>query len=118
MRIKAGMIRMCRRHAWGSDADALDEAAEVIERLTRERDEAVLVMADGIYEAALAGQTGIREHGLALTVERLRTAAARIAKLEAALRDAEKRLRGAGMLGGSDDPIVAAIRALKEPTHD
>jgi hypothetical protein len=63
------------------------EAADTIERLREERDEAVLVMADGIYEATLAGQTGIREHGLALTVERLRAAAARIAQLENELED-------------------------------
>jgi hypothetical protein len=71
-----------------------------IEMLVRERDDARLkaVKVDqGIARAVIDGRE-------------------RIAKLEAALRDAEKRLRGAGMLGGSDDPIVAAIRALKEPT--
>jgi hypothetical protein len=34
-----------------------------------------------------------------------------------ALKDAGKRLRGAGMLGGEDDPVVAAIaKAIKDPS--
>ena len=80
--------------------DIYHRAAMTIEMLVRERDDARLkaVKVDqGIARAVIDGRE-------------------RIAKLEAALRDAEKRLRGAGMLGGSDDPIVAAIRALKEPT--
>ncbi len=32
-----------------------------------------------------------------------------IDRLYAALVDAEKRLRGAGMLGGNDDPVCAAL---------
>ncbi|WP_276200354.1 hypothetical protein [Chelatococcus sp. XZ-Ab1] len=33
----------------------------------------------------------------------------RAAQMENALRDAQKRLRGAGMLGGDDDPVNAAL---------
>lgn len=36
--------------------------------------------------------------------------AARAEAAEAALRDAQKRLRGAGMLGGDDDPVNAALK--------
>jgi hypothetical protein len=36
-------------------------------------------------------------------------ACARAARLEEALRDAAKRLLGAGMLGGPEDPVVAAL---------
>jgi hypothetical protein len=78
-----------------SPCNALLDAETRIAELTRERDEA----RDG------------REARHRAWLE----AKARNAELEAALRDAEKRLRGAGMLGGSDDPIAAAIRALKEP---
>ena len=42
LRIKSDMLRMGEPIAFGSDADALDEAADAIERLTRERDEARL----------------------------------------------------------------------------
>lgn len=31
-------------------------------------------------------------------------------RVSAALRDAQKRLRGAGMLGGDDDPVNAALK--------
>jgi hypothetical protein len=34
----------------------------------------------------------------------------RTAQMENALRDAQKRLRGAGMLGGDDDPVNAALK--------
>lgn len=34
----------------------------------------------------------------------------RTAQMENALRDAQKRLRGAGMLGGGDDPVNAALQ--------
>lgn len=33
-----------------------------------------------------------------------------VGKAEAALLDAQKRLRGAGMLGGDDDPVNAALK--------
>lgn len=35
----------------------------------------------------------------------MRQQEAEIARLRTALADAEKRLRGAGMLGGDDDPV-------------
>lgn len=34
----------------------------------------------------------------------------RTAQMENALRDAQQRLRGAGMLGGDDDPVNAALK--------
>ncbi len=38
-------------------------------------------------------------------------------EMREALKDAEKRLRGAGMLGGEDDPVVAAItKAAQDPS--
>jgi hypothetical protein len=40
LRTKAGMLRMGEPIAWGSDADAIEEAADIIDRITRERDEA------------------------------------------------------------------------------
>ena len=40
LRTKAGMLRMGEPITFGSDADALDDAADTIERLTRERDQA------------------------------------------------------------------------------
>jgi hypothetical protein len=68
-----------------------------------------------VYEALIRERDEARD-GREVRHRAWLEAKARNGKLEAALRDAEKRLRGAGMLGGSDDPIVAAIRALKEPT--
>jgi hypothetical protein len=113
--------------------DIYHRAAMTVEMLVRERDEArsrfndidLCRMAQSPCNALLDAEARIAE----LTRERDEArdgrearhrawleAKARNGRLEAALRDAENRLRGAGMLGGSDDPIVAAIRALKEPT--
>lgn len=36
-------------------------------------------------------------------------------ELVAALADAQKRLRGAGMLGGDDDPVCAALAKARQP---
>ena len=77
------------------------------------------------YECPAAGTAMHAAHVmlLALVEERDRLAAgldhqiveraalaARAEAAEAALRDAQKRLRGAGMLGSDDDPVNAALK--------
>jgi hypothetical protein len=74
LRVKAGMLRMGERIAFGSDADALEDAADAIERLTRERDEA-----RAVFDVKTASQI------IAALQEADLRSKDRIAKLEAAL---------------------------------
>jgi hypothetical protein len=95
LRIKVGMIRMGERIAFGSDADALDEAADTIERLTKERDEA---RAAALEEAAKVAEQKFR-------IDQNR----RDRMLD---EEWEQDRETAG------DEIAAAIRALEETPHD
>lgn len=66
------------------------------------------IAADSIVTQALARlieQIVAEIHDAKIAPMRRRTA-----QMENALRDAQKRLRGAGMLGGDDDPVNAALK--------
>ena len=93
MRVKADMLRMGEPIAFGSDADALEDAAEAIERLTRERDEARV--------AALEEAAGVANE----------FRGAKHAAHDIATGVFPKQ----SFMG---EAIAAAIRSLKEPTHD
>jgi len=79
LRLKAAMLRLGERIAFGSDADALEDAADSIAELTRERDEARANCA-ATAENCTAWHEGAIAH-----MTRADLAEARIAKLEAAL---------------------------------
>lgn len=84
-----------------------------VERLTRERDEArddcadITANADYYAERALKAESA------------LAAAQKRCGELIDALKDAEKRLRGAGMIGRIDnDPVLAALAGKDAPLSD
>jgi hypothetical protein len=83
LRIKANMLRMGERIAFGSDSYALECAAETIERLIRERAAAVHLGKAGAYKAnpeyTWAEWAADRQ-------KELDAAEARVAELEEALR--------------------------------
>lgn len=56
LRLKAAMLRLGERIAFGSDADALEDAADAIAELTRERDEARVA---ALEEAATAAEMAL-----------------------------------------------------------
>jgi hypothetical protein len=133
LRLKAAMLRLGERIAFGSDADALEDAADAIAKLTRERDEAraafdaktAAQIIVALQEADLRRKDRIAE----LTRERDE---AREAALEEAAKvadarelhwseDAEQSSSGAAAhifrrKADAAEQIAAAIRALKEPT--
>jgi len=127
LEIKAAMIRMGEPIAWGSDADALEEAADTIERLTRERDQANAA-AEG-HEAKWQSICKAERSDFGTCAcsydeagdvclyhsPQLAAAEARIAKLEAALRT-----WGEAFATGRHEPLVIACEtaraALEEPT--
>lgn len=64
---------------------------------------------DGIARGVAIGTASGVERALAPLVKEFRRIRDENAMLRRALRDARARLRGAGMLGGDDDPVNAAI---------
>jgi hypothetical protein len=82
LRIKSDMLRMGEPIAFGSDADALGSAADIIERLTRERDEARVSVDKAIAELGLwARRCGEQEAHKMGAESFARSAEARIAEL-------------------------------------
>ena len=90
LRVKANMLRMGERIAFGSDSYALECAAETIERLIRERAAAVHLGKAGAYKAnpeyTWAEWAADRQ-------KELDVAEARVAELEGALRQADEWFR-------------------------
>jgi hypothetical protein len=76
------------------DTELQDAMADTIATLTAERD---------------------RLKAQAKFLQSERPLARRAARLEEALRDAAKRLLGAGMLGGPEDPVVSALAQEDKP---
>jgi hypothetical protein len=104
LRVKADMIRMGERIAFGSDSYALECAAETIERLIRERACAVHLGKAGAYKAnpecTWAEWAADRQ-------KELDAAEARIAELEAALKPFAAMPCG---ICENDDPAIGVER--------
>lgn len=57
LRITSNMVNMGEKISWGQDTALMDEAAEALERLERERDEARAKMEDALERIASRTQT-------------------------------------------------------------
>lgn len=95
LRVKAAMLRLGERIAFGSDADALEDAADAIAELTRERDEARAAAAANAENCG-AWHASANTH------------MARIAKLEAALRAWDEAFST-----GRHEPLVIACETAR-----
>ncbi|HRI99372.1 MAG TPA: hypothetical protein PKV67_01240 [Hyphomonas sp.] len=110
LRITSNMVNMGEKISWGQDAALMDEAADALERLERERDE----WRDAAHLSACEAHSGLLEE----TEAEASALRARVARLEEALEPMPFLWLRYGALARSVGDKLAIDMSIKGTTYE